>query len=338
VDGVSWRILVEDLERGYSQLLGGEELEFGPKTTSYQQWAAKLQGYGASAGVREELEYWSRDGRRVEARLPRDEGGRESENVFSTQKSVTVWLEEEETRQLLQEVPQAYQTQINDVLLAALGRVCGEWSGRDAVLVDVEGHGREEEVVEGVDLSRTVGWFTSTYPVVLEVGEASEWEPGRALSGTKELLRGVPGRGMGYGVLRYGKGNEEISQRLRGLPQAEISFNYLGQIDQVMRESKLFRPGRELIGSESAAGNRRQHVLGVSGIVAQGRLQMDWNYSETLHRRETIATLAERYLECLRQFIAHCLSPDAGGFTPSDFELTKMTSDALRQVAAQMDD
>jgi non-ribosomal peptide synthase protein (TIGR01720 family) len=239
---------------------------------------------------------------------------------------------------LLQEVPQAYQTQINDVLLAALGRVCGEWSGRDAVLVDVEGHGREEEVVEGVDLSRTVGWFTSMYPVVLEVGEASEWGPGRALSGTKELLRGVPGRGMGYGVLRYGKGNEEISQRLSGLPQAEISFNYLGQIDQVMRESKLFRPGRELIGSESAAGNRRQHVLGVSGIVAQGRLQMDWNYSETLHRRETIDTLAERYLECLRQFIAHCLSPDAGGFTPSDFELTKMTSDALRQVAAQLDD
>ena len=248
-----------------------------------------------------------------------------------------MWLEEEETRQLLQEVPQAYQTQINDVLLAALGRVCGEWSGRDAVLVDVEGHGREEEVVEGVDLSRTVGWFTSMYPVVLEVGEASEWEPGRALSGTKELLRGVPGRGMGYGVLRYGKGNEEIGQRLRGLPQAEISFNYLGQIDQVMRESKLFRPGRELIGSESAAGNRRQHVLGVSGIVAQGRLQMDWNYSETLHRRETIAGLAERYLECLRQFIAHCLSPDAGGFTPSDFPLAGLTQKELDRWISKED-
>jgi non-ribosomal peptide synthase protein (TIGR01720 family) len=307
VDGVSWRILVGDLERGYSQLLAGEEMEFGPKTSSYQQWAAKLQGYGASEGVREELEYWASGDRKIDAGLPRDEAGRESENVFSTQKSVMVWLEEEETRQLLQEVPQAYQTQINDVLLAALGRVCGEWSGKAAVLVDVEGHGREEEVVEGVDLSRTVGWFTTMYPVVLEVGEAGEWEAGRALSGTKEQLRSVPGRGMGYGVLRYGKGNEASSQRLAEMPQAEISFNYLGQIDQVMRESKLFRPAQERTGSESAGENRRQHVLAVSGIVVKGKLQMDWSYSETLHRRETIVALAERYLPLPRRRRLYCL-------------------------------
>jgi amino acid adenylation domain-containing protein/non-ribosomal peptide synthase protein (TIGR01720 family) len=340
MDGVSWRILLEDLEQGYGQRQGGEELSLGMKTTSYQQWAEKLRQYGESDAVRQEMEYWGREERKRAGRLPRDEeAAGEAANLFGTQRGVTVWLEEEETRKLLQEVPGVYQTQINDVLLTALGRVCGEWSGSEAVLVDLEGHGREDIFAE-VDISRTVGWFTAMYPVLLEVGEAGQWEPGAALSGTKEQLRGVPRRGIGYGALRYGRGNgsEAIRQRLEEMPQAEISFNYLGQIDQILQGSKLFRPGRERIGSESAAENPRQHVLAVSGIVVQGKLQMDWNYSGKLHRRETIAALAERYLDCLRQLIAHCLTPDAGGFTPSDFDLAKMTPGALRQVAAQLDD
>jgi non-ribosomal peptide synthase protein (TIGR01720 family) len=337
MDGVSWRILLEDLERGYGQREAGEELRLGVKTTSYQQWAEKLRQYGEREEVRQEMEYWGGEERKRAGRLPREEeaGG----NLFGTQSGVTVWLEEEETRKLLQEVPGVYQTQINDVLLTALGRVCGEWSGSEAVLVDLEGHGREDLFRE-VDLSRTVGWFTAMYPVLLEVGEAEEWEPGRALSGTKEQLRGVPQRGIGYGLLRYGrgKGNEEIRKRLEEMPQAEISFNYLGQIDQILQGSKLFRPARERTGSESAEENPRQHVLAVSGIVVKGKLQMDWSYSGKLHRRETIAAMAERYLDCLRELIAHCLSPEAGGFTPSDFDLAKMTSGALRQVAAQLDD
>jgi NRPS condensation-like uncharacterized protein len=167
VDGVSWRILLGDLERGYEQLRRGEELKLGVKTTSYQQWARKLREYGEGEAVGEEMEYWSGEERKGVGRIPRDGEVEERENVYGTQRSVTVVLEEEETRKLLQEVPGAYQTQINDVLLTVLGRVCGEWSGSERVLVDVEGHGREE-VIEGVDLSRTVGWFTAVYPVVLE--------------------------------------------------------------------------------------------------------------------------------------------------------------------------
>jgi amino acid adenylation domain-containing protein/non-ribosomal peptide synthase protein (TIGR01720 family) len=328
VDGVSWRILLEDLERGYEQRLRGEELRLGAKTTSYQQWAAKLGQYGEDQAVEQEMEYWCGEERKSRGRLPRDQEGTENENLFGTQSSVTVWLEEEETRKLLQDVPGVYQTQINDVLLTALGRVCGEWSGSEAVLVDLEGHGRED-IFAGVDISRTVGWFTAMYPVLLEAGAAGSWEPGRALTGIKEQLRAVPGRGLGYGVLRYGKGETERGRRLEEMPQAEISFNYLGQIDQMLRNSTLFKPGRERIGSESAAENRRQHVLAVSGIVAQGKLQMDWNYSQKLHRRETIQALAGRYLDCLRELIAHCLSSDAGGFTPSDFPLAKLTQEDL---------
>ncbi|WP_037867572.1 condensation domain-containing protein, partial [Streptomyces sp. NRRL S-1868] len=97
-----------------------------------------------------------------------------------------------------------FRTQVNDVLLAVLGRVLGCWSGRDRVWVDVEGHGREEAVV-GLDVSRTVGWFTSIYPVVLEAG-GGDW--GRDIRAVKEMLRGVPDRGIGFGALRYLGGHE----------------------------------------------------------------------------------------------------------------------------------
>ena len=207
------------------------------------------------------------------------------------------------------------------------------------MVVDVEGHGRED-IFADVDISRTVGWFTSLYPVVLEVGdgEGGEWEPGRGLSLVKEQLREVPNRGIGYGVLKYVSGDEEVRRRLEEMPEPEISFNYLGQVDQVLRDSTLFLPGTENTGSPIAGVNPRQHLLDVTGIVAQGKIQFNWQYSEQLHRRETIEKLAGEYLTCLRELIAHCRSAEAGGYTPSDFTLAKLTQKTLAKVASQLDD
>src|SRR5205807_10066427 len=114
--------------------------------------------------------------------------------------SVTVQLDPARTRALLQDVPGVYRTQVNDVLLAALGRTLARWTGRDRVLVDLEGHGREE-LFKGVDLSRTVGWFPTMFPVPLHV--PTHTDPGTLLKSVKERLRAIPGRGLGYGALRY---------------------------------------------------------------------------------------------------------------------------------------
>ena len=170
VDGVSWRILLEDLLTGYEQLGRGLTPELPAKTTAFKQWAEQLSVYARSDALAEEVGYW-RDvlGRPVVA-LPVDHAG--GADTVAAAATVEVALTAAETQALVQEVPAAYRTQMNDVLLAALGQAVGAWTGPGAVLVDVEGHGREA-VFEGVDLSRTVGWFTSLFPVRLEVGGAA---------------------------------------------------------------------------------------------------------------------------------------------------------------------
>src|SRR6185369_4222495 len=226
----------------------------------------------------------------------------------------------EETRALLKEVPGVYHTQINDVLLAALAEGLAEWTGNTSWLVELEGHGREE-IIDGLDLSRTVGWFTSVYPVLLEL---TQDDPGATLKSIKEQLRAIPQRGIGYGLLRYLSRDKEIAQKLRSLPHAEIRFNYLGQFDQLLPESTSFGPSRGSSGATQSASMERRYPLEIKGGVSGGCLQLMVTYCENLHRRETIEGLAANIIRSLRAFIAHCLSPGAGGFTPSDFPLAAL--------------
>ena len=326
IDGVSWRILLADLERGYEQLKNGHALSFG-KTASFRQWAEWARQYSNEKQLREEMAYWCAESRKKAKALPKDAELTGSQNDAGGEvQTIAVSLDEPETRELLQEVPRTYHTQINDVLLTALGRVCAEWTGSRQVLVDLEGHGREE-VLADINLSETVGWFTAVHPVLLEIDET--WDAGHALKQTKEQLRRVPNRGFGYGLLRYITEDESIRRELAELPQADISFNYLGQFDQVFQESKLFRPAPEGSGRSVSAENRRQHVVDVGGMVAQGRLQIGWTYNPNLIRRETVEKIAQDYVSCLREIIIHCRSEHAGGYTPSDFPLARLNQPEL---------
>src|SRR6185369_10823124 len=161
VDGVSWRILLEDLERGYEQLKRGDEIELGMKTSSYRQWAERLEEYSGSDELKDEVEYWERQQERGE------EEEEEGEHGYAAARRESRWLSEEETKELLQEVPGVYHTQINDVLMFVMWEANRRWKGERSLVVEMEGHGREE-LFEDVDVSRTVGWFTSKYPVKLE--------------------------------------------------------------------------------------------------------------------------------------------------------------------------
>ena len=329
VDGVSWRILLEDLQTAYQQLRRGEAVKLPAKTTSFKRWAELLKEYAESESVGQELSYWEGEGRRRVKELPVDyEGGSNSE---ASAGSVTVRLSEEETRVLLQEVPEVYHTEINDVLLTALVEGYGKWSGERMLLVDLEGHGREE-LGEEVDVSRTVGWFTTMYPVRLEIKAGSS--VGVALKGIKEQLRGIPQRGIGYGLLRYVRGAAEEREQLRGASAAEVSFNYLGQVDQVFTERAAWAVARESSGLAHDPSGLRAHLIDVSGIIGGGSLQVTWVYSEAVHRRGTIEELAQGYLEALQELLAHCQLPEAGGFTPSDFPLAKLEQQELDGLLA----
>jgi non-ribosomal peptide synthase protein (TIGR01720 family) len=331
VDGVSWRVLLEDFQRAYQQLHWKQAIELPPKTTAFKAWAERLMGYGQGQAVHAELDYWRGVAREV-APLPRDYAADPEANTVASAAEVAVALSEEQTRALLQEVPPVYHTQINDVLLTALVQSFRRWTGAGSLLLDLEGHGREELFAE-VDLSRTVGWFTTVFPVRLELGAEP---PGEALKAVKEQLRRIPNKGIGYGVLCYGHPDPEVCAALQALPSPEISFNYLGQLDQALSESSLFGPARESSGPLHSPLGRRPHLLEVNGWVAEGRLHLQWSYSQRVHRRATVEQLAQGFLEALEALIVHCRSPEVGGFTPSDFPGATLSQENLNKFITRI--
>jgi len=325
VDGVSWRILLDDMQRAYEQLQRGEDVRLPPKTLSFKRWSELLGAQAQSAALREELEYWTTESRRDVGAVPIDRAG---DNTVDSARSLSVFLTAEETRLLLQEVPRAYRTQINDVLLAALAQALSEWTSEKRVLVDLEGHGREE-IVEGCDLSRTVGWFTTIFPVLLEVSNSPA--PGETLKSVKEQLRRVPNRGIGYGLLRYLRGDETISTQLEKLPQSQVSFNYLGQLDQVFSDS-LFVLTSDPVGQSRGKLGRRKYLIEIDGAVRNGRLQIELVYSNELHGQQTIEAVAESFIRGLRKLIEHCVLREVREYTPSDFPLAHLNERQLAQI------
>jgi non-ribosomal peptide synthase protein (TIGR01720 family) len=330
MDGVSWRIVLEDLERGCRQGSEGKGIELGPKTTSYQYWGKRLKEYGGGEEAEKELEYWLKVGKGKSRKLPVDKA--EGENTVGSARHVVTVMSEGETEGLLREVSEAYHTQINDVLLTGLGQAMEKWTGSREVLVNLEGHGREELFAE-VDLTGTVGWFTSLFPVRLKLGRKRGG--GEELKAIKEQLREIPQRGIGYGVLRYG-GAEGVREQLKTLPQPQISFNYLGQFDQVLGQDSWFGPAGEDSGASLTAGYHRPHMLDVTGSITGGQLRTVFTYSENLHRRSTIEALASSYIHQLRVLSEHCRTAGVGELTPSDFALAGLDDNELSKVMRQV--
>ncbi|MET0235827.1 MAG: amino acid adenylation domain-containing protein [Kibdelosporangium sp.] len=319
VDGVSWRILLADLRTAYQQAAQGEPVDLGEKTTSIRQWTDRLHEHVQSGGFDDQRGYWQHalDGAVVDIPVDGTKPRRQSAVVAS--------LDEETTHALIQHVPSVYRTQINDVLLAALARALRRWTGSDRVAVNLESHGREE-LFDDIDLSRTVGWFTSIHPVALRLPEHDDWKA--TILAVKEQLRAVPDRGVGYGALRY---LAEGTTDAIGAPSPRISFNYLGRFDT---------GGAGFYGSELdvQAGDHdpaaaRPHQLDIVGAVQDGRLTFTWIYSQGVHRKRTIQQQANRLIRELAAFVRHCTTKNAGGCSPSDFPLVRLDQTAVDRIA-----
>ncbi|MFG6101602.1 condensation domain-containing protein [Leptothoe sp. EHU-05/26/07-4] len=322
VDAVSWQILLGDL----STLLGGTA-QLPEKTTSFKTWSETLR----AATQQAKADFWLTQVEESPIQLRRDYDDT-TLSIEGTTQTVSVSLSEEDTQTLLQTVPAVYNTQINDALLTALAQTLLQWVGTTSgtVRVEVETHGREQMTPE-IDVSRTVGWFTTTYPVNLQVRNTKDCR--ESLKSVKEQLRQIPDRGIGYGMLRH-LGNETIRQKLAQASDSEVLFNYLGQQD-------LSSAGLQVIqdidvGTLRDPRNRRGYLLEINAWVANGQLQVNWRYDTKIHRSDTLKTLANQYRSTLKSLIAQCSDTDSGGFTPSDFPDAEFNQTELDDFIGQL--
>ncbi|WP_282692101.1 non-ribosomal peptide synthetase [Streptomyces sp. CC208A] len=320
VDGVTWRVLLADLELAHGQAAQGLPVVLPEKSTGFREWSTRLTEAAGSGRFAAELPYW----RGVEAAsaacppLPLD---RTAPDTLAHARTVETALDPELTRALLRDVPAAYRTQVNDVLLTALAAVLADWTGGEAVAVELEGHGREN-LFDDVDLSRTAGWFTTLFPVVLPVPDG-DW--GTRLKAVKETLRAVPEAGIGYGALRHLTEGSGL-----GGGRCQVGFNYHGHFD-VASGDGLLRAWHPSPAPDRGAELTRPNPLEITGMVRGGRLELSWEYSTALHDEATVAGLAARFTAALAEIVAHCAR--AGGCTPSDFPLAGLDQAGVDRIA-----
>ncbi len=325
MDAVSWYIVLQDLELAYGQLARGDGPALPSKTTSFKTWAESISRFARTPTGHRDVAWWRNVSPPRPGLAAEDFGNQDSE------RQLRVALAPERTRALVREVPAAYNTRTDEVLLTALMHAIPAWTGEDALVLDLEGHGRED-VVEGLDLSRTVGWFTSIFPVRLTLPRGTSAP--EALKSVKEQLRAVPGNGIGYGLLRYLGGDPDLSAHLETRPRSRILFNYLGRLDGLLDEGSSFRLCRELVLSQDPSC-RRPYPLIIDAFVLGDTLHMHWRYSESMHGEAEIAALANECLGALEALIDHCLSPGAGGVTPADFPDARLSQEGLDDLLAE---
>ncbi|MFC5286678.1 amino acid adenylation domain-containing protein [Actinokineospora guangxiensis] len=344
VDGVSWRVLLPDLAAA------GEGRELDPVGTSFRTWAGLLAEEAARPARTAELTHWRDVLRPPDPPL----GARPLDpavDVVATAATLTVTLPEDTTTALLTTAPGSLRAGINDLLLTALAVAVVDWRGRHGrghsgeVLIDLEGHGRAE-VFEGVDLTRTVGWFTAVHPVRL-TPRVHDWRAfwaggdpvGHALKRVKEQLRAAPDDGLGYGLLRYL--NPVTAPELRARPQ--IAMNYLGRLELVDpgrggpdAADWALAPGAAAVSDSTDPAAPLAHAITLNAAVrADGRLTADWTYAAGLLTEPEIDALARTWFRALDALLDHASTPDAGGYSPSDLALLSLSQDEIDLVEVE---
>ena len=321
VDGISWRIILEDFARIYTQLMSNEPVTLEAKTNSFKTWAEQIQKYAQSEMVNRERSFWEKLCHQKVGVLPKDHSI--TTRYMRDMKECEITLSAQETTQLLKEVHQAYHTEINDILLTALAMTISAWTKAENVCINLEGHGREE-IIDNVEINRTVGWFTSAYPVILTIDAAKEI--GYQIKYNKDLMHRIPHHGIGYGILSY------LSEKpLEKTIVPEVSFNYLGQFDQDIPK-ELFEISHydqgKTIGEECA----RSFVLDMNSFIKDNQMSCIISYNSLEYDEETITALAQSYKLNLQKLLNHCTQKENVEYTPTDYTYHKLTIENLAEI------
>ena len=346
VDGVSWRILMMDLAAAWGAIVASQPVRLPPRSTSFRRWAQRLAADALDRRRSEELSFWTAmlsapDASLVEQALDPDR------DKVVTARHLTLTLPAAVTEPLLTTVAAAFHSRINDVLLTALVLGVADWRRRhgrsaNALLLDLEGHGREE-IFDDVDLSRTVGWFTSLFPVRLDLGildldEALAGGPalGRALKIIKEQLRALPDNGLGYGLLRYL--NPHTASQLNGFATPQLGFNYFGRFAASTTADWSTAPP-SVIGGSSDPAMPLAYVIELNALTRDEpdgpKLVATWSWASALLTEEAVRDLAERWFKALEALARHAVQPGCGGRTPSDFPLVALSQAEIEWLESE---
>jgi non-ribosomal peptide synthase protein (TIGR01720 family) len=334
VDWVSWGVILDDLTRLYQGFLNSSEpqISMPPKTTSIKTWAERIKEYANLPERVDEIEFWVSSIEQSEPELPADHSN--GENSVASEQVITVALPVELTQQLLNEVNQAYQTRVDEILLTALVKTFYDWTHHTAIRIGLEGHGREN-LFGDLDLSRTVGWFTSYYPLWLKLDHPDD--AGTSIKQIKEQLRAIPNRGVGYGIIRYLADHPQV-ELLKNSPYPQVLFNYLGRAGFLLSEgAPLELVDNRNVGGERSSKGIRRYLIEINSYVQDERLHLSWTYSQNVHQQETVKNLSANYLSNLSCLIAHCMQSDSFEFTPSDFPLADLDEREFDQLSDLLD-
>ena len=342
VDGVSWRIVLEDLNIAWAQHRGGRQVELPAAGTSFARWASLLAEHARNPHVVHQATAW-RQVAATPAALP---AVRPDVDMYDTAGQLSVSLDAETTRMLLGEVPAAFHAGVHDVLLIAFGLAVAQFlgTGGASIGIDVEGHGRQEELAADVDLSRTVGWFTSKYPVSLAVGGlswaqvvAGEAELGAVIKDVKEQLRALPD-GLTYGVLRYLNPEVELAQ-----VDPPIGFNYLGRLGGAAAEAsgdlwRLSQDGLSVTAAATAIPMPLTHTVALNAGTLDTdtgpHLHATWTWAPSVVDHAQISRLSQLWFEALAGICAH-VRGGGGGLTPSDIAPARLSQQQIDELQRQ---
>ncbi|WP_238122264.1 MULTISPECIES: non-ribosomal peptide synthetase [unclassified Xanthobacter] len=319
IDGVSWRILLDDLRHCLEAEAAGEA-PLPLRTSPVGAWVRTLAD---SDRFDDELGYWRGI---CEAPLPPPPADHPAgSNLSRDTAMVRLVVDRDTTQRLLHDAPAHYPVEADELMLAALYGALRRWSGQDRLRIILESHGRPD-LFEARDLSRTVGWFTGLHPLLLEAEPDADTRA--TLLAVKDSLRRIPNIGIGYGVLKYLRG--------KALPRLEeiaaIRFNYLGQTDHLFEGDALFARAPEPAGEPRGGANPRGVLLDVNAIVSEGCLSVRWAYSAAIHDRSTIAELSEEFRAQLTALVEYCIAAPETGFTPADFPHMSLNQHELDDI------
>ncbi|MBN2535367.1 MAG: amino acid adenylation domain-containing protein [Spirochaetales bacterium] len=310
VDGVSWRLILEDFKEGYMQYAEKGRIEFPPKSHSFKRWSDELQKYSTGNKLQKEYSYWKKI---CETAGQRKHGQEKTSGIIRNTIETTIVLGSEETGVLVKKAHIPYNTDINDLLLAALSKAFYKWHGMRELLINLESHGRDEQLVDGISITRTVGWFTAQYPVLLTMDD----DTGAHIISVKENLRTIPHKGIGYGLLRY-SGNAEQKAVLDIEPG--VSFNYLGDLDSVLDDG-LFRISPVTLDPVPGGVNEYMYSINFNGMIRGGCLSFTITCDAEKYNSEEVNTLGRFYYESLNGIIEFCKTATRRVITASDVDL-----------------